>query len=386
MKNTILYLSLAALIAACGGKPEGSPEVLRKRAERDSLKTVNDEVGKKIKALEDWLTENDTSIKRNLPTVTAFPLKVTPFGHYVDVHGNVKADKAAALTAVQPGRVRGVKVQAGDHVSAGQLLVSVDNDLASKQIAQAEAGYDLAKTTFEKQDALWKQHIGSEMMFLQAKAQKEQAEAGLATLHEQQRLSNITAPFDGTIDEVMLRDGDMVAPGVPVLRIVDLSGVQLEADVPESYLRSVKSGSLVKVSFPSVGVTFDAKVDHVGEYIDPANRTFKVAVRVPKSENYMRPNLLADISILDASTDSALVVPSRAVLEDVTGNSYVFVAEKTKDNEAKARKVMVKRLSEYRGNTSIAPVEAGALKGDETIIDEGGKNVSGGQTVRIANL
>ncbi len=386
MKNTIIYLSLAALIAACGTKPTGSPEVLRKRAERDSLKAVNDEVGKRIKAIEDWLTENDTSIKRNLPTVTAFVLKVTPFGHYVDVHGNVKADKAAALSAFMPGRVRGIKVQAGDRVSAGQLLVSVDNDLAGKQIAQAESGYELAKTTFEKQDALWKQHIGSEMMFLQAKAQKDQAEAGLATLREQQRLSNITAPFNGTIDEVMLRDGDMVASGVPVLRIVDLSGVQLEADVPESYVRSVKNGSLVKVSFPSVGETFDAKVDHVGEYIDPANRTFKVAVRVPKSENYMRPNLLADISILDANADSALVVPSRAVLEDVTGNSYVFVAEKTKDNEAKARKVMIKRLSEYRGNTSIAPVEAGALKGGETIIDEGGKNVSGGQTVRIANL
>ncbi len=386
MKNPIIYLSLAALIAACGGKPQGSAEVLLKRAERDSLKTVNDGIGKRIKALEDWLAENDTSIKRNLPTVTSLTLKVAPFGHYVDVHGNVKADKAAALTAMQPGRVRGIKVQAGDRVSAGQLLVSVDNDLASKQIAQAEAGYDLAKTTFEKQDALWKQHIGSEMQFLQAKSQKEQAEAGLATIREQQRMTNITAPFDGTIDEVMLRDGDMVAPGLPVLRIVDLSGVQLEADVSESYVKSMKAGSPVKVSFPSVGETFDAKLDHVGDYIDPTNRTFKVTVRVPKGQNFMRPNLLADISILDASADSAIAVPSRAVLEDVNGNNYVFVAEKTRDNEAKARKVMVKRLSEYRGSTSIASVEPGALKGGETIIDEGGKNVSGGQTVRIANL
>lgn len=385
MKKTILLVMMTALFAACGGG-HGTDELSRKRAERDSLKTVNDAIGKRIKELEDWLTENDSTVKRNLPTVTAFALKVGPFGHYVDVHGNVKADKAAALTSMSPGRIRGIKVQAGERVSAGQLLVSVDNDVVGKQIQQAQAALELATTAFEKQDELWKQHIGSEMQFLQAKSQKEQAEAGLASLREQLRLTNITAPFDGTVDEVMLRDGDMVAPGVPVLRIVDLNGVQLEADVPESYLKSMRSGAPVRVSFPSVNESFDAKLDHVGEFIDPANRTFKVTVRVPKNESYMRPNLLADISILDASTDSAMVVPSRAVLEDVSGNNYVFVAEKTRNDEARARKVMVKRVSEYKGSTSIVPAEPGSLKGGETIIDEGGKNVSGGQTVRIANL
>jgi RND family efflux transporter MFP subunit len=385
MKKTILLIMTTALLAACGAK-QGTDEVSRKRAERDSLKKVNDEVGARIKELEDWLTENDTTIKRNLPTVTALTLKVGPFGHYVDVHGNVKADKAAALSAAMPGRIRGIRVQAGDRVQAGQLLVSIDNDLASRQIKQAEAGYDLAKTAFEKQEALWNQHIGSEMQYLQAKSQKEQAEAALNTLQEQQRLTNITAPFDGTIDDVMLRDGDMVAPGVPVLRIVDLSGVQLEADVPESYVKSMTTGAPVKVTFPSVGETLEAKLDHVGDYIDPANRTFKVTVRVPKGEQYMRPNLLADVSILDASIDSAIVVPSRAILEDVSGNNYVFVVDKTKADEARARKVLVDRVSEYRGLTSIAPKEPGALKGTETIIDEGAKNVSSGQTVRLANL
>jgi multidrug efflux pump subunit AcrA (membrane-fusion protein) len=52
---------------------------------------------------------------------------------------------------------------------------------------------------------LWKQKIGSEMQYLQAKSQKEQAEAGLAALREQQRLTNITAPFDGTVDDIMVR-------------------------------------------------------------------------------------------------------------------------------------------------------------------------------------
>lgn len=68
--------------------------------------------------------------------------------------------------------------------------------------------------------------------------------------------------------------------------------------MPEGYLRSVKAGAPVKVRFPSLNETFDGELDcSVGQFIDPANRTFKVTVRVPKAEAYMRPDLLSDISI-----------------------------------------------------------------------------------------
>jgi membrane fusion protein (multidrug efflux system) len=127
----------------------------------------------------------------------------------------------------------------------------------AKQIVQAETALRTGRTSFEKQSKLWEQKIGSEMQYLQAKSQKEQAEAGLAALREQQRLTNITAPFDGTVDDIMVRVGDMTSPMQPAARVVDLSGVQLEADVPESYLRSVKSGRAGEGELPQLGETFD---------------------------------------------------------------------------------------------------------------------------------
>jgi len=383
MKQTILVLTTMALFAACGGKADNSA-LGTKRAERDSLKTVYAELGTRIKDLEAWLAENDSTVRRNLNTVTAAQVRAGTFTHFVDVHGVVKADESAALFAQGGGRVRRILVNAGDRVHAGQLLVSIDNDMVGKQITQAETGAELARTTFEKQQTLWNQKVGSEMQFLQAKAQKEQAEAGLSALREQQRLTNITAPFDGQVDEIMMRVGDMASPMQPVLRIVNMTGVQLEADVPESYLLSVNTGAPVKVTFPSLNETFDGELAHVSKYIDPANRTFKVSVRVPKGEQYMRPNLLSDISIQDGRNDSALVVPARAVLQDVEGNNYLFVLDKSRNDEAVARKVMVDRVSQYKGDLSIAPREPGALKGGEQIIDEGAKNVSEGATVRVA--
>lgn len=385
MKQTILLMTTMAMLAACGGGADTS-DLGKKRAERDSLKAVYADLGVRIKEIETWLAENDSTVRRNLPVVTAITLRTDSFAHYVDVHGNVKADKSAALFAQGGGRVRSILVKPGDQVRAGQLMVSIDNDVVQKQIAQAETGAQLARTTFEKQKALWDQRIGSEMQFLQARTQMEQAEAGLAALREQQRLTNITAPFDGVVDDIMVRVGDMATPMQPAARVVDLSSVQLEADVPESYLKSVKAGAPVKVRFPSLDETFDGELAHVGKYIDPSNRTFKVTVHVPKGEGYMRPNLLSDISIQDDLNDSALVVPSRTVLQDVEGRDYIYVLDRTQDNEAKARKVIVERLSEYKGRISIRPARSGALKGNETIVDEGAKNVTEGLTVRIANI
>lgn len=383
MKQTILLTMMTAFLAACGGGADTS-DLGQQRAKLERLKTTYKAYADSIKAIEAWLVENDSTMRRNLAVVTGMPVEAGAFTHYVDVHGNVRADKAAALYS-NGGRVRRILVQPGDNVRAGQLIISIDNDLAAEQIQQAEAAYELAKTAFDKQDRLWKQQIGSEMQYLQAKSQKEQAEAGLAAMREQQRLTNITAPFDGTVDDIMVRVGDMTSPMQPAARVVDLSGVQLEADVPESYLTTIKSGAPVKVSFPSLDEHFDATLAHVGKYIDPANRTFKVTVRVPKGEESMRPNLLSDISIQDHHSDSALVVPSRAVLQDVQGNNYIYILEPTRGNEAISRKVMVERVSEYRGRISIAPATAGAVKGGDRVVDEGAKNVTDGLTVRVAN-
>lgn len=387
MKRILLYTTLTTVLAACGGGDTG--DIGLKRAELDRLKATYKVYADSIRTIEAWLAENDSTVRRNLPTVTADTLRAGAFTHYVDVHGAVRADKAAALYS-NGGRVRRILVNPGDRVGAGQTLISIDNDMVLKQIQQAEAGLELARTAFEKQERLWQQKIGSEIQYLQAKSQKEQAEAGLATLREQQRLTNITAPFAGTVDEIMVREGDMTTPMQPAARVVDLSTAELEADVPEGYLRTIKAGAPVKVSFPSVEERFDGTLSHVGQFISPDNRTFKVTVRVPKGEGYMRPNLLSDISVQDLHFDSALVVRSRAVLQDVKGNNYIYVLDRTghaagRDDEAKARKVMVKRVSEYKGYVNIAPADPGALKGGEQIVDEGAKNVTDGLTVRVAN-
>lgn len=383
MKHTFLFLFAAALMAACGS-PDTS-DIGRKRAELDSLKGAYKALGEQIKTVETWIADHDTTVKKNLPSVTTLALAPTRFEHFVQVHGHVKADKSADLYTMG-GRVRRILVSEGDRVTQGQLLVDLDNDAIEKQMAQAQAAYDLANDVYEKQERLWKQQIGSEVQYLQAKSNKEQAEAGLAAMKEQYRMSRVTAPFAGTVDEVMVTVGQMTAPQMPVARVVDLAGASLDADVPESYLQRVKAGDPVKVEFPSLGDTINATLASVSRFIDPANRTFKVSVRVPNGETYVRPNLLSVLHIRDVVVDSAVVVPGRCIQEDVDGNSYVFVLDTDKEGRAITRKVPVQRVMDYKGSTLLKREPGSGLVGDETILDEGAKSVADGQQVNVMEL
>lgn len=384
MKNLIVPLTTAFLLVACGGNaPEGGLD--RKKAELDSLKAAYKELGVHIKEVEAWIAEHDSTVKKNLPAVTTFQLNPSTFEHFVQVHGNVKADRSADLYAMG-GRVRRILVSEGDRVSKGQLLIDLDNDAAARQLDAAETGAKLAREMFEKQARLWEQQIGSEIQFLQAKSQSEQAAANVAALREQVRLSNVTAPFDGTVDAVMVSVGDMTSPMAPVARVVDPRGARLEADVPESYLTRVHAEDPVRVEFPSLGDTMKASVSNVSKYIDPANRTFRITVRTPDAAGLLRPNLLSVIHVRDQVKDSALVVPGRTIQEDVSGNNYIFILE-NKEDRTFTRKVMVKRLSDYKGSAMITAADGDNSKLiGATVVDEGAKSVGGGQEVKVTDL
>lgn len=384
MKNILHILSATVLLSACGAATTDS-DLGRKRAELDSLKTVYRSVGEKIKDIDLWIAENDSSIKKNLPSVTTMVLQPTLFEHFVEVHGNVKADKSADLFTMG-GRVRRILVREGDRVRRGQLLIDLDNDAAARQLDAARSGAELARDMFDKQSKLWEQRIGSEMQFLQAKTQKEQAEANVAAISEQVRLSNVTAPFDGIMDDIMVAEGDMTSSASPVARVVAVSGASLEAEVPENYVQRVNVGDPVMVEFPSTGDTLQATLTNVSRYINPTNRTFRVSVRLTKDEGMLRPNLLSVIHVRDMVKDSALVVPGKVIQEDVNGNNYVFVLENV-EGKQRTRKVMVDRVADYKKNTLITVKngDKNQLRG-ATLVDEGSRSVGEGQEVNVTKL
>lgn len=381
MRNAVpfLFLTTVLLLAGCS-TVDIDAQVAAKRSERDSLKTLRDELNSSIAEVEAWLAKHDPDLQRTLPMVTTYALQLRDFAHWTEAHGSVRADQNALVYTSTGGEVRRILVQQGQRVSRGQAIVDIDVDALRQQIQQAEANVELARTVYERQAKLWEQKVGSEVQFLQAKANRDAGEAQLKALKDQLRSAQVTAPFDGVVDEIFPNLGDMATPMQPVARVVALGKASIEVDLAEDLLTKVKMGDPVEVILPETGETLEARIDQIGQYINPNNRTFKVSLRIDNG-SALRPNQLANVRIRDLDVKNALVVPSRLVMENSAGRSYVYVLEE-QDGTARSRKVFVKVLSAQGGELLIDGTEGG-LKGGETLIDQGSRLVVDKQEVQV---
>jgi len=307
-------------------------------------------------------------------------LEVTPdvFLHYFDVFGAVEADKSINLFTTASGTVDKIYVKNGQRVSKGQLLLSLDTDLMMSSLAELETGLELAKTVFEKQQRLWMdQQIGSEIQYLQAKNTFDGLVQKVKTLKEQIELSEIRAPFAGSIDAVFAKVGQLAGPQSPALRLVNTSGVYVKADVPESYANRVHVGTPANVVFTSMDYEVAAEVLQVGQFIQVGNRTFSINVSLPEAEG-VKPNQMVHVALQDYKNDQALSVPASLVQQDVEGNDFIYSLKSISGtNRFKVQKTWVTTGLTFNGKTEIVT----GLESGTVIVDKGSRSVRTGQQV-----
>src|SRR5690606_16629405 len=147
-----------------------------------------------------------------------------------------------------------------------------------------------------------------------------------------------------------------------------LGKASIEVDLAEDLLGKVKVGDPVEALLPGPEGSIEARIDRIGQYINPNNRSFKVGLRMDNG-TALRPNQLLNVRIRDLEVPDALVVPSRLVMENSAGESYVYVLDE-RDGVARSRKVFVTVLSTQGGELLIEKADKG-LKGGELLIDQG---------------
>jgi len=375
MKKVLLIAPLAFLAACSQPAVEGDLQTLT--AQRDSIKTVVDGLNAQITDLDAAIAALDTTASYDV--VTSYVVEPDQFLHYFEVFGTVEADKSINLFPLNSGKVERIHVKAGQKVSQGQLLVSLDTDLMESSLKELETALALAKTVFEKQQKLWiDEQIGSEIQYLQAKNNYDGLVQKLQTLNEQMAMSEVRAPFAGTIDEVFVKVGELTAPQLPSVRLVNTSGVYVKADVPESYSNRVRVGTPANIAFTSMDFQVAGEVLQVGQFIQEGNRTFSINVSLTAEPGTVKPNQMVHVALQDYRNDAALAVPSSLVQQDVAGNDFVFVLD-NKGLYSDVGKVYVETGLSYDGRTEIkSGIEAGAQ-----LVDKGSRSVRSGQRVQV---
>jgi RND family efflux transporter MFP subunit len=389
MRKIIQLSILGILIASCGGGTSGSIEDIISGKDLAAMRTKRTEMNQELKALEDQVKQLDSAISElddnaKLPLVSTMKVEEQEFHHYLELQGDVMTDQNVLVYPEMAGTLYRVYVKEGQRVSKGQLLASIDDGGLSSQLAQLKTQQALAKTTFERQKRLWDQNIGSEIQYLQAKTQYEAQQSAVKQLQSQVGKSSIRAPFSGIVDDVIKDQGTVVSPGPgsEVFRIVNLSDMYIEVEVPEAHLANVTSGKMVQVYFPVLGDSVTTKVRQTGNFINPGNRSFSVEIPVPNKEGKIKPNLTAIAKINDYTSDEAILIPQSVVSENALGEQYVYLTkENGSETEVISKKAIIK-LGKTQGDS--VEVLSGLSAGDNIIV-EGARSVRDNQQVKILN-
>ncbi len=181
-------------------------------------------------------------------------------------------------------------------------------------------------------------------------------------MQDQWDMYRIKSPINGTVDAVDIKTGQVVAPGIPSIRVVNLSQLKVKAEVSETYSTRVKQNDNVIVSFPDIKKEINTKLNYAGKSINPINRTFEIEAKLDPKKADVRPNMIAVVKIADYTNKSAYVVPINVVQSGNEG-SYIYVAEGEKEN-AVAKKRVVETGMSYNGNIEI---KSGIAQGDRLI-------------------
>jgi membrane fusion protein (multidrug efflux system) len=371
MSKRILLIAVAGLlIISCGSD---------KKSKLDKLKKQYADIAVQIKDLEKDIAKDEGKSIGKVAEVVVTDLKKTRFDHYLEVQGRIDGEENLSVSPKMMGIVTEIDVKEGQDVSKGQVLAQVDDAILRQQLITLDSSLNFVTSLYIKQKRLWEQKIGSEVQYLTAKNNKESVENSIKSLKEQMDMSNIVSPINGTIEEIPIKIGQSVTPGVTVaFRVVNLSKVKVVADIAEAYSAKLKTGNIVKIEFPDLDKEITTKISFTSKFINTLNRTFFVEARLEDNndESY-RANMIAVVKINDYHADSAITVPIN-VIQKIGGNSYVYTTEKSA-NKFVARKVKVSIGQSYNGNTEILD----GLKEGDKLITVGYQNLEDGQVLKF---
>ena len=389
MNKKILSLLLLFFISnGCNYDKKKEQKIEFEKSKIEFLESEKNKIVTKIDELNEDLKKINSSIDKitnnqKVLLVTGIKIFSEPFKHKIEIQANINTRQNLILFPELSGKLEEIYVTESQQVKKGELLAIIDDSGLNEELEQLKIQFSLSKTNFERTERLWNKKIGSEMKYLESKAKYESQKKMVDQMKKRLSKTKIISPFKGIIDEIKGKKGQILTPYVtPVLRIINLDKMYVEALVPENHLPNIKIGSEAIVNIPVLNLSQKTKISQTGNYINPDNRTFRIEAPLNNSNNIIKPNLAAKILITDYYNKKAIMIPTKIINENAEGQPYIFKLLKTDENSIyKTKKVFIEIGKSTNEKTEIL----NGIKVDDFIIDEGSMIVDDNQKVKNIN-
>ena len=305
----------------------------------------------------------------NVGVLTVTPMSSQYYKVYV---GEINASGSVIISTNHSGTLESIKVHQGTYVKKGDVLAEVvsKNVLTSYEIShatlrQAEDGYERVKKVHESGTVPDVKLVEIETQLAKARAAAKSSELSLEEC-------KLKAPFNGTVSEVLAEKGVQVNPGTPILKLVDLSTIEVTIPVPEGEIGTIKIGQQALIDVPALNITdIEASVALKGVTAASPSHTYKCTLTPKKRQTKLYPGMVCKVRLSEVSDSLRIRIPASSVEMDSNGK-FVWVV---KDGVVGRNYVTI---SGYQDQGVV--VSSGLEPGDKVIV-KGAAKVSTGMKV-----
>ena len=302
---------------------------------------------------------------------------------YLTASATLRADRQVEIFSKLAGQVLDLAVEEGDKVEKDQVLLSLDGDDARLQLDQSTVALAKAKAEFERISKSYSKELVSTEEYDTRKYEFERAQADHDLAKYKLTLTQVVAPFSGTIVAREVELGQTIQPSQKLFSLAALEPLEADVYLPESQVRNLREGLKARLTKnDNFEESFTAVVARVAPVVDKETGTVKVTLNVNEIPDDVRPGTYVNIRIITSTQTAPMVLPKKALVYDSHQTAYAYVTAPTEEDP---NVLTVKKTAVTTGiaEGDFVSITEGLTKGDHVVLT-GKESLKDGAKVKNA--
>lgn len=287
--------------------------------------------------------------------------------------GKIASSRSSNIVSTNAGTLESLPVTKGDRVRKGDVIAKVSSANVNSLYAIAETTLKQARDGYDRMMKMYKDGGVTEIKKVEVESQLAKAEAAMASARNAVEKCTVKAPFDGIVEEVFVENGVEVTPMNPLVRISNISAVEVHIPVPENEIAKLRIGQEAEISVPALEAKCGATLIVKGIQASPVTHTYECVLNPDGTVEGMLPGMICKVYIRQTQEGST-VIPLDCIMTDAEGR-YVWTVDE--EGTVGKRRVVPDDFA-VNGVVILSGLEEGDM-----VVTEGRRKISGGMKVKV---